>query len=126
MSEEDYYIDVLKDEEEPAKDEYSWGSEPSYEEKQPDYYQQDYSQEQQPYQQEFYGEGYYQDYQTARPPREEGPPWFWIGILIGIGVSAVVMVIFNFVGTSFHPGLAFLEMVLLLICCIPLRGEIPL
>ncbi|MGC9779911.1 MAG: hypothetical protein HZR80_11760 [Candidatus Heimdallarchaeota archaeon] len=122
MSEEDYYIDILKDEEEkePKKqEEFSWGSESQpYEEKQPDYSQQDYSQEEQPYQREFYGEGYYQDYEAARRPTDEkGTPWFWIGILIGIGVSAVVMVIFNFTGTSFHPGLAFLEIILLLVCC---------
>jgi len=47
---------------------------------------------------------------------EKGTPWFWIGVLIAVGLSAVIMVIFNFIGTSFHPGLAYLEIVLLLIC----------
>ncbi|NHJ38771.1 MAG: hypothetical protein FK731_01975 [Asgard group archaeon] len=127
MSEEDYYIDILKEEDEDPKkpeEDYSWGSEPSYkEEPQPDYYQQDYEDE--PYQQEFYGEGYYQDYQEPRrqrsPPRhmmdERSKKWFWLGVLIAVGVSAIIMVIFNFIGTAYHPGLAYVEMVLLLACC---------
>ncbi|MBK5113998.1 MAG: hypothetical protein JJE41_10235, partial [Candidatus Heimdallarchaeota archaeon] len=132
MSEEDYYIDILKEDEEDSKkkDEYSWGSEPKYtpppppdEQKQPDYYQQEsYPQEQaEPYQQDFYGEGYYDEQQGQRPrrpmPETGGTPWFWIGVLIGAGLSAAVMVIFNYIGTSFHPGLAYLEIVLLLVCC---------
>ena len=128
--EEDYYIDILKEDEEDPKKKDEWGSEKAYpppEQKQPDYYQQEsypqesYPQEQaEPYQQEFYGEGYYDERQAQRPRRpmpEKGTPWFWIGVLIAVGLSAVIMVIFNFIGTSFHPGLAYLEIVLLLICC---------
>ncbi|MHA1531351.1 MAG: hypothetical protein ACTSR6_05060 [Candidatus Heimdallarchaeota archaeon] len=128
MSEEDYYIDILKEDEEDPKKKDEWGSEKDYppppppEQKQPDYYQQEsYPQEQpEPYQQEFYGEGYYDERQAQRPRRpvpEKGTPWFWIGVLIAVGLSAVIMVIFNFIGTSYHPGLAYLEIVLLLICC---------
>ncbi len=126
MSEEDYYIDILKEDEEDPKKKDEWGSEKAYppppEQKQSDYYQQEsYPQEQpEPYQQEFYGEGYYDEYQAQRPRRpmpEKGTPWFWIGVLIAVGFSAVIMVIFNFIGTSFHPGLAYLEIVLLLVCC---------
>ncbi|MCE7745796.1 MAG: hypothetical protein GPJ52_11755 [Candidatus Heimdallarchaeota archaeon] len=126
MSEEDYYIDILKEDEEDPKKKDEWGSEKDYppppEQKQPDYYQQEsYPQEQpEPYQQEFYGEGYYDERQAQRPRRpvpEKGTPWFWIGVLIAVGLSAVIMVIFNFIGTSYRPGLAYLEIVLLLICC---------
>lgn len=125
MSEEDYYIDILKEDEEDPKKKDEWDYEKSYpppEQKQPDYYQQEsYPQEQpEPYKQDFYGEGYYDEYQAQRPRRpmpEKGTPWFWIGVLIAVGLSAVIMVIFNFIGTSFHPGLAYLEIVLLLICC---------
>ena len=75
-----------------------------------------------PQQEEYYGDSYYQDYQVegrppgGRPPKDERP-WFWIGFLIAIGVSAVVMLIFNFVGTPSRPGLAYVEIVFLLICC---------
>ncbi len=140
MSEEDYYIDILnneEDDEEPPKkqEEFSWGSE-TPPERQPDPngsdpYQSDTYQSQEPYQtsqqeakppqEEYYGDSYYQDYQVEGrsgngPPKEERP-WFWIGVLIAIGASVVVMLIFNFVGTSSHPGLAYLEIVFLLICC---------
>ncbi|NHJ46464.1 MAG: hypothetical protein FK733_01630 [Asgard group archaeon] len=127
MSEEDFYIEILKDDEEDPKkpeEDYTWGTDPSKEEQQPDYYyQQDYEGE--PYQQEFYGENYYED----QPPRPRPPPprrprgpqdtrkWFWLGVLIAVGTSAIVMVIFNFIGTAYRPGLAYLEMVLLLACC---------
>ncbi len=126
MSEEDYYIDILKEDEEDPKRKAEWDSEKTYppppEQKQPDYYQQEsYPQEQpEPYQQDFYGEGYYDEYQAQRPRRpvpEKGTPWFWIGVLIAVGLSAVIMVIFHFIGTAYHPGLAYLEIVLLLICC---------
>jgi len=144
MSEEDYYIDILNneadDEEPPKKNEnYSWGSEappPPPPDKQPDPYgtesygsdpykspdpYQTGQQEVKPQQEEYYGDSYYQDYQVeGRPggrPSKEERPWFWIGVLIAVGVSAVVMLIFNFVGTSSHPGLAYLEILLLLICC---------
>jgi len=125
MSEEDYYIDILKEDEEDPKKKDEWGYEKPYpppEQKQPDYYQQEsYPQEQpEPYKQDFYGEGYYDERQAQRPRRpmpEKGTPWFWIGVLIAVGLSAVIMVIFNFIGTSYHPGLAYLEIVLLLICC---------
>ncbi len=140
MSEEDYYIDILnkeEDDEEPPKkqEEYSWGSE-TPPEKQPDPngsdpYQSDTYQSQEPYQtsqqeakppqEEYYGDSYYQDYQvegrSGREPPKEERPWFWIGVLIAIGASVVIMLIFNFVGTSSHPGLAYLEIVFLLICC---------
>lgn len=128
--EEDYYIDILKEDEEDPKKKDEWDFEKTYpppEQKQPDYYQQEsypqesYPQEQaEPYKQDFYGEGYYDERQAQRPRRpmpENGTPWFWIGVLIAVGLSAVIMVIFNFIGTSFHPGLAYLEIVLLLICC---------
>ena len=123
MSEEGYYIDILnEDNDKPAKkDDYSWGSE-SYppEEKPPDFYQEDFEEE--PYQQEFYGEGVYQDYQTQPPPpqrpayEEHSKKWFWLGVLTAAGLSAIIMVVFNFIGTSHRPGLAYLETVLLLLC----------
>ncbi|NHJ85959.1 MAG: hypothetical protein FK734_10890 [Asgard group archaeon] len=122
MSEEDYYIDVLNNDEEEnlkKKDSYEWDSEPvGYQEPSQDFYQEEQRSEQ-PYQQEFYGEGYYQDYQAPRRPRgppEKGPPWFWIGVLVAAGVSAVVMVLFNFIGAYYRPGLAYLEAVILLAC----------
>jgi len=123
MSEEDYYIDLLNEDDEkpPKKDEFDWGTQ-SYppEEKQPDFYQAD--SEEEPFQQEFYGEGYYQDYQTQQPPPrrpsyvEHSRKWFWLGVLVAVGLSAIIMVIFNFIGTSHRPGLAYLETVLLLLC----------
>ncbi|HUT80379.1 MAG TPA: hypothetical protein VMZ29_04175 [Candidatus Bathyarchaeia archaeon] len=126
MSEEDYYIDILKKEEDddPKKkrDSYDWGSEsqqPEYRESEP--YRQDYEGE--PYQQEFYGDGYYQEYQDQQRPRrapptkERGRKYFWLGVLFASGISAITMLIFNFIGTATHPGLAFLEVVILLACC---------
>ncbi|NHJ86925.1 MAG: hypothetical protein FK734_15790 [Asgard group archaeon] len=126
MSEEDYYIDILKEEEneDPKKrrDDYEWGTEtPQSGYSQSDPYRQNYEGE--PYQQEFYGDGYYQDYQSqqrpVRPPqtKDKGRKWFWLGVLFASGISAITMLIFNFVGTATHPGLAFLEMVILLACC---------
>jgi len=128
MSEEDFYVDILKDEEEENSDnnkqpeEYQWGSEPPIEQqpdpyKQEAYQQETYQQEEDPYAQEYYGEGYYQDRPPAgsQPPGKE-TPWFWIGILIGAGLSAIVLVIFNFTGAAYNPLLGYIELVLLLAC----------
>ncbi|MHA1923224.1 MAG: hypothetical protein ACTSVP_09160 [Candidatus Heimdallarchaeota archaeon] len=154
MSEEDFYVDILKDDEDddpkkfkkipPPPQDYQWGSEPP-KEPQPDPYAQPdpyktpdpykegvyqeetypkedpYSQESAPqgdqYSQEYYGEGYYQ---SGSPPGRGPPgketPWFWIGILIGAGLSAIIMVIFHFTGAAFHPLMGYIEVVLLLVC----------
>ncbi|MFW9923997.1 MAG: hypothetical protein ACFFDW_11995, partial [Candidatus Thorarchaeota archaeon] len=129
MSEEDYYIDILnndEDEDPKRKKDQQWGPQsypPQQQAEQPrqQYYQEDRNSR--PYKQEFYAEGYYQDYQAnGRPPmqrrKKEERPWFWIGFLIAVGFSAIIMVIFNFIGTSSHPGLAYVELVLLMICAI--------
>jgi len=127
MSEEEFYIDVLKDDEESSDkykkpEEQQWGYEPP-QESQPDPYKQEayqqdsYQQEEDPYTQEYYAEGYYQDRPPAgRRPKGKETPWFWIGILIGAGVSAIVMVIFHFTGAAYHPLMGYIELVLLLIC----------
>ncbi|MEA2071228.1 MAG: hypothetical protein U9O98_08055 [Asgard group archaeon] len=120
MSEEEYYKDILSDddeeEEEYPEKSYTWGSEPTPPPPPPP---EDKSTEAPPPpQEEFYGEGYYQDYQYQPTPEPsgDGTPWFWIGVFIGLGVSAIVMIIFNFVGAPYNPLLAFIEIVLLLTC----------
>ncbi|MBN1331019.1 MAG: hypothetical protein JXA54_16220 [Candidatus Heimdallarchaeota archaeon] len=124
MSEEDYYIDILKEEEndDPKRKRDDWDTESRQSEYiQSEPYKQDYEGE--PYQQEFYGDGYYQDYQNqqrpirAPPTKERGRKWFWLGVLIASGISAITMLIFNFIGTATSPGLAFLEVIILLACC---------
>lgn len=120
MSEEEYYRDILdeEDESEKYKDYESQDSESEWDEEEPshkEYYTPE-PEEQRPYRQEYYGEGYYQDYEYGPPDDEGGPPWFWIGVLVAAGLSAVIMIIFNFVGTPNRPGLAYIELVLLLIC----------
>ena len=101
MSEEEYYEDILKEADKSDKydeNDYDsqWGTEPPPPPPPPEDIkpQEPY---QEPYQQEYYGEGYYHDYQYGEDRREEGPPWFWIGVLIAVGLSAIVMVIFHFV-----------------------------
>jgi hypothetical protein len=114
MSEEEYYRDILAEDEkkDQSSDDYSWGSEPI-----PPAYEAQTDYQDEPYQQEFYGEGYYQDYQTGpgRPKKKDGSPLFLIGILIAIGFSAVVMIIFHFIGAAYNPGLGYIEIVLLLL-----------
>lgn len=126
MSEEEYYYGIISEEDEeedPKKDEYQWGSQTPPPPPEEDPYQQDYYQDPyqtKPAQQEFYGDGYYQDYQALGEPTGPGKSekyWFWIGVLIAAGVSAATMIIFNFTGASSHPLLAYLEIIILLICC---------
>jgi hypothetical protein len=128
--EEEYYKDILTEED--ASDKYeeesetqTWGSEtipppPLDEEDSYDSYE-SYPppiEDKTPrsYGQEYYGGDYYDDYQYGEGEGEDKTPWFWIGVLVAVGLSAIVMIIFHFVGAATHPGLAYIEIVLLLLC----------